>query len=105
MNKWGKLDDLAPVSRLAIAGVAFALVFLFVIVGYAAAHALSPQKKKLNRDDVYYEIQNDAGDHGNYIETYHLPDGHGGTVYCIVYSDKIGDGGGAGLSCDWNHTQ
>jgi|SRR5687768_372541 len=77
--------------------VAAALIF--------AIDALAATKQKLPRDEVYYEINNDGGDHGNYIETYHVPNGRGGKVYCVVYSDAIqADGGGAGISCDWEHS-
>jgi hypothetical protein len=76
-------------------------VIALVATGFALGTAI---KKHIPRDDVYYEINNDVGDHGNYIETYHVPNGRGGTVYCVVYSDKIGDGGGAGMSCDWAHS-
>lgn len=84
---------LALLLIIAAAGV-------FVAVAVAAAH-----KQKLARDSVYYEITNDGDDHGNFIETYHVPNGRGGKVYCVVYSDQIGDGGGAGMSCDWEHSR
>jgi hypothetical protein len=75
-----------------------------VVVATARAGVMGAHKEKLPRDDTYYEIVNDNDDHGNYIETYHLPNGRGGKVYCIVYSDKIGkSGGGAGIDCDWGH--
>lgn len=83
---------------------AFWLAVAFIlVVGVCTAYA-AVRKEKLPRDDVYYEINNDKGDHGNFIETYHIPNGRGGKVYCIVYSDQIGDGGGAGISCDWEHS-
>lgn len=80
-----------------------AVILLGFATGAAAVSlAGHPTKKALDRDDVYYTIENDAGDFGNFIETYHVPvPGTGRSVFCIVYSDKIGDGGGAGPSCDW----
>ena len=84
------------------------LIFILIITNVAfgsTAHQQGAHKQKLNRDDIYYEIVNDGDDHGNYIETYHVPNGRGGKVYCVVYSDKIGDGGGAGIDCDWAHAQ
>jgi hypothetical protein len=60
------------------------------------------RKEKLPRSPLYYEITNDGGDYGNYIELYDIPIPNSSRkVFCIVYSDKIGDGGGAGISCDW----
>lgn len=78
-------------------------IAVFALVFAAGAFAVSAAtKEKLPRDNVYYEINNDGGDYGNYIETYHVPvPNANGRVFCVVYSDKIGDGGGAGLSCDW----
>jgi len=85
--------------------IALGVVFLLacVVVATARAGMLDGRKEKLDRDDVYYEIVNDNNDHGNYIETYHLPNGRGGKVYCIVYSDQMKGGGGAGIDCDWGH--
>jgi len=57
-------------------------------------------KRTLPRDDIYYEINNDGDDHGNYIETYRIPSPRG-TVFCVVYSDQMEGGGGAGIDCDW----
>lgn len=75
------------------------IAVLLVPIAYGA---IAADKQKLPRDNVYYEINNDGGDYGNYIETYHVPvPGANVRVFCVVYSDKIGDGGGAGLSCDW----
>jgi hypothetical protein len=89
-------------AKLFFVAVAALFVLGFVIVAVADSAILGARKEKLPRDAVYYEITNDQGDHGNFIETYHVPDGQGGKVYCIVYSDKIGsNGGGAGISCDW----
>ncbi len=34
-------------------------------------------------------------------ELYHVPV-DGKALRCVVYSDKIGDGGGAGMSCNWD---
>lgn len=86
-----------------ILGVVILLALLIVTVAQAG---LLSTKQKLPRDEVYYEIDNDNGDHGNFIETYHVPNGRGGKVYCIVYSDKIGkSGGGAGISCDWENSR
>jgi hypothetical protein len=79
-------------------GLAIGTAFCALVI---VADAYAWTKKTLPRDEIYYEINNDNGDHGNFIETYRVPDGRGGRVYCIVYSDKIGDGGGAGISCDW----
>lgn len=80
-------------------------IVLLVIAGVMASAAIAAnldwRKEKLPRDRVYYEITNDDDDHGNYIETYHVPNGRGGKVYCIVYSDQMEGGGGAGISCDW----
>lgn len=84
-----------------LAGVVF--LTACVVVAVARAGVLDGRKEKLSRDDVYYEIVNDNNDHGNYIETYHLPNGRGGKVYCIVYSDQMKGGGGAGIDCDWGH--
>jgi hypothetical protein len=59
------------------------------------------QRATLVRNGPYYEITGDGDDFGNYFETYRVPTPTG-EVYCIVYSDKIGEsGGGAGLDCDW----
>jgi hypothetical protein len=89
-----------------IAFFVIGLVFLLLFLAQVAWGApFAARKEKLPRDDVYYEIVNDKDDFGNYIETYRIPNGRGGKVYCIVYSDKIGDGGGAGISCDWEHAQ
>jgi hypothetical protein len=87
--------------------IALAVIFVlgFIIVAVARAGVQGAHKQKLNRDDIYYEIVNDGDDHGNYVETYHVPNDRGGKVYCVVYSDKIGDGGGAGIDCDWAHAQ
>lgn len=86
--------------RLAAWAIFFALFVLTIFVGKAYAWT----KERMPRDEVYYEINNDNGDHGNFIETYHVPNGRGGKVYCVVYSDQIADGGGAGISCDWEHS-
>ena len=85
--------------------ILFAIVcgIAVVMAAVASAAVLDGRKEKLNRDDTYYEIVNDNNDHGNYIETYHLPNGRGGKVYCIVYSDQMKGGGGAGIDCDWGH--
>jgi hypothetical protein len=87
---------------LAGAGVA-ALIFV------AGAYAYSKvEKRSLPRDNVYYEITNDAGDYGNYIELYHIPvPGPNGDrkppLFCVVYSDQIGkSGGGAGEVCNFD---
>lgn len=76
-----------------------------VILIFLVTDAFAATKQKLPRDEVYYEINNDNGDHGNYIETYRVPNGRGGKVYCVVYSDKMEGGGGAGISCDWEHSE
>lgn len=89
---------------------------LLIVSAVMAAYALGggftdqPQKRQFPRDGIYYEITNDVNDHGNYWETYHVPvvtrDLNGReitrTVYCVVYSDQIGNGGGAGPSCNWD---
>lgn len=93
-------------AKLFFSVLAVAIIGIFVIVTAAKAGVLEARKEKLPRDDVYYEITNDKDDHGNFIETYHLPNGRGGKVYCVVYSDKIGkSGGGAGISCDWENSR
>lgn len=78
----------------------------YVASGYArSSQSHSPIKQLLPRDDVYYEINNDADDHGNYIETYHIPVGGNYPVklFCVVYSDQIqSSGGGAGEACNWD---
>lgn len=85
--------------------VVYLIAFVVAVsVGVASAMAASfITKKELPRDDVYYEIANDGGDYGNYIELYHVPiPGSSTKLFCVVYSDKIGDGGGAGESCNWD---
>lgn len=81
--------------------ILFVVAVLFLVW---VVDALAFTKKKLPRDEVYYEITNDDDDHGNYIETYRVPNGRGGKVYCVVYSDQMEGGGGAGISCDWEHS-
>lgn len=99
-TQFPKLRRNVKILFLAI-GAVLVLGLLVVTVAQAAGLAT---KQKLPRDEVYYEITNDGDDHGNFIETYHVPNGRGGKVYCIVYSDKIGkSGGGAGISCDWGN--
>ena len=83
--------------------VVLAVVVVWCLI--SVVDALAATKQKLPRDEIFYEINNDGGDHGNYIETFHVPNGRGGKVYCVVYSDQIGDGGGAGMSCDWEHSR
>lgn len=90
--------------RIVFIMVAVVFVLGVLVVSAARSAPFGARKEKLPRDDVYYEINNDGDDHGNYIETYHVPNGRGGKVYCVVYSDKIGVGGGAGISCDWQHS-
>jgi hypothetical protein len=83
----------------------FLLILAALIAVVMVASAYAATKAKLPRDEIYYEINNDNGDHGNYIETFHVPNGRGGKVYCIVYSDKIENGGGAGIDCDWANSR
>ena len=90
--------------RITFVVVAAIFLLAFIVVAVAKGAPFGARKEKLPRDDVYYEINNDNGDHGNFIETYHVPNGRGGTVYCVVYSDQISKGGGAGISCDWTHS-
>lgn len=76
------------------------VVALTIGVGYALGATMfdkTPRFKAL-------EITNDNGDHGNYIEEYYVtvPNTGGRKVFCIVYTDQMGDGGGAGMSCNWN---
>lgn len=81
-----------------------AIGLMLIIIGLTASVAYGASRMlKLNRNDVYYEIVNDNGDFGNYFESYWVPLQSGKRVYCVVYSDKIGDGGGAGMSCDWGN--
>lgn len=91
-------------TKIAFAVAAAIFVLGFIAVAVADAGILDWRKEKLPRDRIYYEITNDDDDHGNYIETYHVPNGRGGKVYCIVYSDQMKGGGGAGISCDWEHS-
>lgn len=104
MNRrdYGRLQRGGFITALIIAVV---FIGFFVLVRVADGSILSPRKEKLPRGDVYYEITNDDGDHGNFIEIYRVPNGRGGKVYCVVYSDQIQEsGGGAGISCDWEHS-
>lgn len=104
----------APASGIRrIVNIAFVALALFLI-GLFVASLLAGcggerrdeksgqgEKRQLVRNGPYYEITGDGDDYGNYFETYRVPTPNG-DVFCIVYSDKIGDsGGGAGLSCDW----
>ena|ERR1041385_5902159 len=89
--------------------IALAICLLPLIlagVGIASGH-----QSYLNRDNVFYQIENDNGDHGNFWETYQLPvkydynkpvkGSRTATVFCVIYSDKIGSGGGAAGNCDF----
>lgn len=59
----------------------------------------SGQKRTLTRNGPYYEIVGDGDDFGNYFETYTVPTPYG-DVYCVIYTDKIGEtGGGAAGNC------
>jgi hypothetical protein len=91
-------------SAIWLVPVVIVAIVCGVFAGTAVGRAFDGRKQQLSRDDVYYEIVNDNGDHGNYIETYRLPNGRNGKVYCIVYSDQMKGGGGAGIDCDWAHS-
>jgi hypothetical protein len=93
------------------------LVVIFITLGFWLYDAVSDdakgatqtatyRKEKLPRLDPLYEIVNDNGDHGNYIEFYRVPLPDGRSVFCVVYSDQIQkSGGGAGMSCDWQNAK
>jgi hypothetical protein len=76
------------------------VLLLFIFTSIAKGTGLI-DRQKLPRLDRYYEITNDGEDHGNFIEQYRIPLPDGRRVFCLVYSDQISDGGGAGISCDW----
>lgn len=75
----------------------------------AVGAAFSSRKIKLERDDVYYDSVNDAGDNANFLFSYHVPlrDRHGNLtgkqVLCLVYKDHTKDGSMGGMSCDFSH--
>lgn len=87
------------------------LVVVIFVLAFAIRAIASGHKAHIDRDNTYYQIENDNGDYGNYWETYELPvrytydkpiHGTGvATVFCAVYSDKIGKGGGAAGNCDF----
>ena len=82
------------------------ILLALIIVQMAWGAPLKARLDKLARDDVAYEIVNDGDDHGNFIETYHIPNGRGGKVYCIVWSDRMEGGrGGGGIDCDWGNSR
>jgi hypothetical protein len=96
MRALRRIGDLPAIVALPLV-VALIVAGVYVSAAFGAAMAT---KKKLPRDNIYFEITNDGGDHGNFIETIHVPfDGR--TYRCIIYSDQIqSSGGGAGMWCE-----
>lgn len=68
-----------------------------------ASTIIESRKEKLPRDEVYYDITNDAGDQGNFAFSFHYPDPDhpGKKILCIVYKDHSKQGVSGGESCDF----
>lgn len=81
--------------------IASLVMTVSVFAGVAIGKTLDSRKVKLPRDDVYYDIVNDAGDGGNFMLQIHVPVPGGKKVYCLIYKDHTNDGTMGGMSCDW----